>query len=112
MAERLAGGNVAITLLANTLATVGALYILIEVFGPVSGAHMNPAVSIAFAVRGELTLAMLAAYVACATHRRRRGCLAFARDVRAADPAMVSQSHAAELANGWPKQWRLPDCCW
>ena len=63
MAERLAGGNVAIVLLANTLATVGALYILIEVFGPVSGAHMNPAVSLAFAARGELTLAMLAAYV-------------------------------------------------
>jgi glycerol uptake facilitator-like aquaporin len=63
MAERLAGGNVAITLLANTLATVGALYILIEVFGPVSGAHMNPAVSLAFAVRGELPIALLAAYV-------------------------------------------------
>ena len=45
MAERLSGGNVAIALLANTLATVGGLYILIEVFGPVSGAHFNPAVS-------------------------------------------------------------------
>lgn len=43
MAERLAGGNVAIALLANTLATVGGLYVLIEVFGPVSGAHFNPA---------------------------------------------------------------------
>ena len=62
MAERLAGGNVAIALLANTLATVGALYVLIEVFGPVSGAHMNPAVSLAFAVRGELPVALLAAY--------------------------------------------------
>ena len=41
MAERLAGGNMAIALLANTLATVGGLYILIEVFGPVSGAHFN-----------------------------------------------------------------------
>ena len=39
MGERLAGGNAAIALLANTLATVGGLYILIEVFGPVSGAH-------------------------------------------------------------------------
>ena len=44
-AERLLSGNVAIALLANTLATVGGLYILIEVFGPVSGAHFNPAVS-------------------------------------------------------------------
>ena len=63
MAERLAGGNMAIALLANTLSTVGALYVLIEVFGPVSGAHMNPAVSLAFAVRGELPVALLAAYV-------------------------------------------------
>ena len=47
MAERLAGGNAAIALLANTFATVGGLYILIEVFGPVSGAHFNPVVSAA-----------------------------------------------------------------
>lgn len=63
MAERLAGGNIAIALLANTLATVGALYVLIEVFGPVSGAHMNPALSLVFTMRGELPLAMLAGYV-------------------------------------------------
>jgi len=64
MAERLAGGNVAIALLANTLATVGGLYILIEVFGPVSGAHFNPAVSLAMALRGELPKALLLPYVA------------------------------------------------
>ena len=51
MAERLSGGNVAEALLANTLATVGGLYVLIEVFGPVSGAHFNPAVSLADALR-------------------------------------------------------------
>ncbi len=45
MAERLAGGNMAIALLANTLATVFALYVLIEVLGPVSGAHFNPVVT-------------------------------------------------------------------
>jgi glycerol uptake facilitator-like aquaporin len=64
MAERLAGGNVAIALLANTLATVGGLYILIEVFGPISGAHFNPAVSAAMAWRGELPGAALLPYVA------------------------------------------------
>jgi len=64
MAERLAGGNVAIALLANTLATVGGLYILIEVFGPVSGAHFNPAVSLVMALRGELPKALLLPYVA------------------------------------------------
>jgi glycerol uptake facilitator-like aquaporin len=64
MAERLAGGNAAIALLANALATVGGLYALIEVFGPVSGAHFNPAVSIAMAGLGRLPRADLAAYVA------------------------------------------------
>lgn len=54
MAGRLSGGNSAVALLANTLATVGGLYILIEVFGPVSGAHLNPAVSSVMAWRGEL----------------------------------------------------------
>ena len=64
MAERLSGGNIAIALLANTLATVGGLYILIEVFGPISGAHFNPAVSAAMAWRGELPKAALVPYVA------------------------------------------------
>ena len=63
MGERLAGGNDAITLLANTLATVGGLYLLIEVFGPVSGAHMNPAVSAVMAARGELPWSRLPGYV-------------------------------------------------
>ena len=64
MGERLAGGNVAISLLANTAATVGGLYVLIEVFAPISGAHFNPAVSIAMAVRGELARDLLVAYIA------------------------------------------------
>lgn len=64
MAERLAGGNLAIALLANTLATVGGLYVLIEVFGPVSGAHFNPAVSLVMAGRGELPRRLLLPYVA------------------------------------------------
>ena len=64
MAERLAGGNAAIALLANTLATVGGLYVLIEVFGPISGAHFNPAVSLVMASRGELATALLAPYIA------------------------------------------------
>jgi len=64
MAERLSSGNTAIALLANSLATVGGLYILIEVFGPVSGAHFNPAVSGAMAYRGELPRSSLLPYVA------------------------------------------------
>ncbi len=64
MAERLAGGNMAIALLANTAATVGGLYILIEVFGPVSGGHFNPAVSAVMFLRGQLPLYALLPYVA------------------------------------------------
>ena len=63
MGQRLCGGNVAIALLANTLATVGGLYVLIEVFGPVSGAHFNPAVSLAMASRRELRWALVPGYV-------------------------------------------------
>lgn len=54
MAERLAGGNIAIALLANTLATAAMLFVLITMLGPVSGAHFNPAVSVVMAWRREL----------------------------------------------------------
>ena len=63
MGERLSSGNVAIALLANTLATVGGLYVLIEVFGPISGAHFNPAVSAAMAIRGDLPRSALVPYI-------------------------------------------------
>ena len=64
MAESLAGGNIAVALLGNTLATAAMLYVLIAMFGPVSGAHFNPAVSLVMRLRGELTTAQLLAYVA------------------------------------------------
>jgi len=64
MAERLAGGNGAIALLCNTLPTGAILAVLILIFGPVSGAHMNPAVSVGFALRGELSWRDAPAYVA------------------------------------------------
>jgi glycerol uptake facilitator-like aquaporin len=63
MAEQLAQDNVAVALLANTAATVGALYVLIEVFGPVSGAHFNPVVSLVSAVRGTLPIRDLVPFV-------------------------------------------------
>ncbi len=52
MAERLSGGNDGVALTANTLATVFALFVLIEIFSPVSGAHFNPAVTLALAFKG------------------------------------------------------------
>ena len=63
MAERLAGGNVAIALLANTLATGAGLVALILTFGPISGAHFNPAVTLADAVEGGLAWKNVPAYV-------------------------------------------------
>lgn len=63
MGERLAGGNVAIALLANSLATGAGLVVLVLVFGPISGAHLNPAVSIAESLRGAMSGADAA--VAC-----------------------------------------------
>jgi glycerol uptake facilitator-like aquaporin len=64
MAERLAGGNVALALLANTIATGAVLVVLILVFSPLSGAHFNPAVTLAFAVRRELPWADVGPYIA------------------------------------------------
>src|SRR5205823_5499494 len=53
MAERLAGGNQAIALLGNTIPTGAILVVIITIFGPVSGAHFNPAVTLVFAARGN-----------------------------------------------------------
>ncbi|MCI4568685.1 MIP/aquaporin family protein [Lysobacter sp. CFH 32150] len=63
MGERLANGNAAIALLANAAATAGGLYVLIVLFGPISGAHFNPAVTLAMKLRGEALPASLAAMV-------------------------------------------------
>jgi len=63
MAEQLAGGNTAVALLANTLATVFALYVLIETIGPISGAHFNPVVSLVMAYRNNLARNHLLGYI-------------------------------------------------
>jgi glycerol uptake facilitator-like aquaporin len=64
MAERLSMGNTGVALLANAVATGGTLFVLITIFGPLSGAHFNPAVSLAFALRREISWRMAAGYVA------------------------------------------------
>jgi glycerol uptake facilitator-like aquaporin len=63
MAERLAIGNAALALLCNTIPTGAILVVLILIFGPISGAHFNPAVTLAFASRGKLPWAIAGLYI-------------------------------------------------
>lgn len=64
MAEQLSGGNAGIALLGNTIATGAILYVLITLFGPVSGAHFNPVVTAVFALRREISVATALSFVA------------------------------------------------
>jgi glycerol uptake facilitator-like aquaporin len=64
MGERLSGGNVALALLGNTIATGAGLTVLITILGPLSGAHFNPAVTLVFALRREIGWRVAAAYAA------------------------------------------------
>ena len=64
MGEALAGGNVAVALLANTMATGAILFVLITMLGPISDAHFNPAVTLVFAGRGDLPWREVAPYIA------------------------------------------------
>jgi glycerol uptake facilitator-like aquaporin len=63
MAQKLSGGNVALALLCNTIPTGAILVVLILIFGPVSGAHFNPAVTLALAYRGEMAWRLVAIYI-------------------------------------------------
>ena len=67
MAQRLCGGNVGLALLANAIATGGALIALILTFGPISGAHLNPAVTLADAWQGGVSWAMVGPYIVAQT---------------------------------------------
>lgn len=64
MGETLAGGNTAIALLGNTLATGAGLVVLITIFGPISGAHFNPVVTLAFAAKRDIGVLLALAYIA------------------------------------------------
>jgi glycerol uptake facilitator-like aquaporin len=92
MGERLAGGNVGLALLANTLATAGALVAMILAFGPVSGAHFNPAVTLADAWQGGLRWAEVPAYIAAQVAGAFAG-VALA-DVMFGEPVFSASRHA------------------
>ncbi len=63
MAERLAGGNLAVALLGNTLATGAMLFVLVTMLGPLSGAHLNPVVTLIMSLRGHVGVGVASAYV-------------------------------------------------
>ena len=89
MAERLAAGNVAIALLCNSLATGAMLYVLITILAPVSGAHLNPAVTLAFLIRGSIGTAACRRLYRLPNCRRRFWDVDRARHVWAADLAAL-----------------------
>jgi glycerol uptake facilitator-like aquaporin len=99
MAENLSGGNAALALLGNTLPTGAILVVLILIFGPVSGAHFNPAVSLAFALRGELAWRELGPYIAAQLIGAILG--VFAAHVMFELPILQISTHARTGAGQW-----------
>src|SRR5262252_8655596 len=99
MGERLAGGNVAIALLANTLATGAMLVALILTFGPISGAHFNPAVTLADASQGGLPWREVPAYALAQVAGAFAGVAA--ADVMFELPAFSASRHARTGSAQW-----------
>jgi glycerol uptake facilitator-like aquaporin len=98
MGERLAAGNAAVALLGNSLATGAGLVVLISVFGPLSGAHFNPAVTLVFALRREIPLTAAAAYVAAQVAGAFMG--VWAAHLMFAEPVLQVSAH---LRSGAPQ---------
>ena len=98
MAERLADGNVALALLANAIPTGAILVVLITMFGPISGAHFNPAVTLCFFMRREIGAPDALAYVAAQLVGAAIGTWCAHRDVRPADPDVGR--HGTRWASG------------
>lgn len=99
MAETLSGGNVAIALLANTIATSAMLYVLITAFGPLSGAHFNPVVTMVFALRRDITARDGLAYAAAQTLGAILGVLA--AHLMFAEPVLQFSSHVRSGGAQW-----------
>jgi len=105
MAERLAGGNQAIALLGNTIPTGAILVVIITIFGPISGAHFNPAVTLVLAGRDLPRGAMSSLHHRPVPRRRRRN-RPRAFDVRPRAVRRRPPQCAAVLRNGSPKRWQ------
>lgn len=100
MGERLAGGNVAIALLANAIATGAALVALIHAFGPVSGAHFNPAVTLVMTLRGGLSRSDAAAFITVQVIAAYAGVLC--AHLMFGEPVF---SESLRMRSGWPQWW-------
>lgn len=98
MGQRLAGGNDAIALLANTIATGAGLVVLIHMFAPVSGAHLNPAVTLAFVLRREASPTLAAGYVLAQVVGAVLG--VWAAHLMFAEPVLQVST---KLRDGWPQ---------
>lgn len=99
MGENLSDGNVAIALLGNTIATGAILVVLILVFGPISGAHFNPAVTLTFLLRREITLGHAAIYVVVQLVAALLG--VYVAHVMFGEPAFVPSLHARTGIGQW-----------
>lgn len=99
MGENLAGGNAAIALLGNTIATGAILVVLILVFGPISGAHFNPAVTLSFLLRGEIGARMALAYVA--VQIAAGICGTMAAHIMFAEPVLMISTNARTGVGQW-----------
>ncbi|ATE63284.1 aquaporin family protein [Rhizorhabdus dicambivorans] len=98
MAERLAGGNAAIALIGNSIATGAGLIVLIHMFGPVSGAHFNPAVTIVMLLKRDIGAGPAAAYVAAQGVGAVAG--VWIAHLMFAEPVLQRSAH---LRDGWPQ---------
>lgn len=99
MAEALSGGNLGVALLANALATGAILYVLIAMLGPLSGAHFNPAVTLAFALRREISPGRATAYAATQLAAGVAG--AFAAHLMFGLPILQLSGHARAGIGQW-----------
>ena len=111
MGVALSNGNDGIALLANAGATAGMLYVPIMVLGPISGAHFNPAVTLAMRLRGEITSAHAIAYIAVQVLSAIAGVL-LAHAMFDLPLLQVSAGCAPAPASGSPRPWPPPGCCW
>lgn len=109
MAAKLAGGNGAIALLCNTIPTGAVLYVIITIFGPLSGAHFNPAVSLVMMLRGNLDRSTALAYIIAQIIGGCLGTLAahFMFDM---STLQLSATARTGLPHGSPSSLRLSDC--